>query len=170
MVLRDKSQVVRIDREDAVKRAVTHVVKKYGAVIQRHELERVAGAPRETIDGFFMEIYGLTPMDWVWMFRTAMAAEVLSQASQFTLEEVAHASGFHEMAHFARCFANLIGMAPNEFKDQASALIQLESTGRRKVFRLQALEAVQGGAIGSALEKMLTSLKARHSHEIAESV
>ena len=152
-------RAVRIDREDAIKRAVTFVVKNYAGVIRPRDLETASGAPRETMDSYFREIYGVAPMQWVWMFRTVMAAEIMAQAPQFTLEEVAHAAGFHDMDHFNRCFLNLIGSVADEFKAQAATLIQVESMGRRKVFRLQSLAAAQNASIGCALEKILSSLK-----------
>lgn len=64
---------------------------------------------------FFKNHLGMTPMAFVYERRLEKAKQLLV-ASELTIGEIAHATGFHDIFHFSKAFKHKIGVAPSEFR------------------------------------------------------
>ena len=69
------------------------------------DLAAFAGMPKTSLTRQFNDAYRLSPMRWVWLVRTVMAAELIAATPTTPLRAVAAACGFKSQAHFCRRFA-----------------------------------------------------------------
>ena len=99
----------------------------------------------------FFEVYGVVPAVWSWIFRTAVAAEMVARQPDFVVGEIAHFTGFEDMILFERCFVRLLGQTPQLFQTRAKALN--EAAGGAKAPHAFTLADLAGEVIERALEK-----------------
>jgi transcriptional regulator GlxA family with amidase domain len=93
------------------------IVSNYMEAIDMELLERECGVSRFMISRRFRQIYGLSPMRWLWMYRVLMAGRMLSSQSQLRCEDVALTCGFQTVAHFNRVFKRILGRSPAHYRD-----------------------------------------------------
>ena len=83
-----------------------------------------AGAPWAI--GIFQETYGIPPAKWAWVFRTALAAEIMVANPDVPLDDIACLTGFGSTALLERVFLHLMDQTPQVFACRQKRLQELE--------------------------------------------
>jgi AraC-like DNA-binding protein len=60
----------------------------------------------------------ITPLKWLWTFRALLASELLRLPMEWSIQEVAFASGFTSSAHFARVFKEVFGITASQYREE----------------------------------------------------
>ncbi len=63
------------------------------------------------------EVTGLTPNEYLRNARLKKAIELMKNNDRITVSEIAYQTGFSDPAYFSRCFKNIYGMTPSQYKD-----------------------------------------------------
>ena len=82
----------------------------------------------------FQSVYGVVPTVWVWIFRTAMASEMLAGHPDMAAEDVAKFTGFSDDILFEACFVRLLGQTPPVFCCRAKALLSVAQSQQQPDF------------------------------------
>lgn len=96
--------------------AIACAVERYQDRLTLRDLARAAALPTNTLTRMFNRRYGMSPMRWLWRFRTILAAECIARAPGWPLAEVATHCGFTSPAHFSRRFRELFQESPSSFR------------------------------------------------------
>lgn len=137
----------------ALKDTIKYLTKNYHKPVFIDQLTQVAKASERNLNKDFHQSFGVTPLQWLWLFRTIVAAEIIMMAPWLPLREVANKSGFTDMRHFIKCFYNLLGQNPSDFRHKHLAVRNVES--REDAATAQKLETIKDASIKNALEKIM---------------
>jgi transcriptional regulator GlxA family with amidase domain len=96
--------------------AIACAVERYQDRLSLGDLAKAAALPTNTLTRMFNRRYGMSPMRWVWRFRTILAAECIARAPEWSLAEIATHCGFTSAAHFSRRFRELFQESPSRFR------------------------------------------------------
>jgi transcriptional regulator GlxA family with amidase domain len=91
----------------------------FGDELGLDAMARVARMPTNTLTRHFHRAYGMSPMRWLWAFRTALAKEIIDAAPSWSLTEVSFHCGFGSSAHFSRRFRAAFGETPSAYRAEA---------------------------------------------------
>ena len=79
----------------------------------------VSGMSESTLSRRFRRHLKRSPIRWLWLYRTLLAAECIQVAPELQLIDVATACGFSSSAHFSRLFHKVVGTPPREYRRSA---------------------------------------------------
>lgn len=96
--------------------AIACAVERFQDHLTLGDVAKAAGLPTNTLTRMFNRRYGMSPMRWVWRFRTILAAECIARAPEWSLAEIATHCGFTSAAHFSRRFRELFQESPSQFR------------------------------------------------------
>jgi transcriptional regulator GlxA family with amidase domain len=102
-----------------IDRAVEFAVRHFGEDLTLLLLAKAASMPCNTLTRKFNHRFGLSPMRWVWVFRTYLAAELINYTPEWALTDIAVYCGFGSSAHFSRRFSCIIGESPSRYRTKA---------------------------------------------------
>ena len=97
---------------------VDHIVAHYRDEISVGQAAEMASMTTATFSRNFQAVTGHTLVDFVNRIRIGQACGLL-YASDDSVTEVCHQSGFHNVANFNRQFRKVKGMTPSEYRDAA---------------------------------------------------
>ena len=120
MVDFEKSIVAELPSE--LEAIINMFVKDHDASHSLRKVAHCSGMSLATLNRKFQRFYGMTPMRWLWEFRTFLAAELISEAPHLTLATVADKCGFATLAHFSRRFHGTFKQPPKNFRANQAAL------------------------------------------------
>jgi transcriptional regulator GlxA family with amidase domain len=120
MVDFEKSIVAELPSE--LEAIISMFVKDHDAPHTLRKVAHVSGMSLATLNRKFQHFYGMTPMRWLWEFRTFLAAELITMAPHLTLATVADKCGFATLAHFSRRFHGTFKQPPKNFRANQAAL------------------------------------------------
>jgi AraC-like DNA-binding protein len=92
------------------------IISNYTEPMDMESLERECGVSRFVISRRFRDIYGVSPIRWLWMYRVLMACRLLLGQRQLSCEDVALACGFQTVSHFNRVFKRILGCSPGDYR------------------------------------------------------
>lgn len=95
------------------------VAQRYGEPLTLPDLAAAARMPTNTLTRRFHQVYGTSPMRWLWSFRTLLAAELIARHPGWSLTDVAVLCGFGSSAHFSRRFRALLKDSPSRYRARA---------------------------------------------------
>src|SRR5690606_33695587 len=93
-----------------------------------------AGMTRFNFCRRFQKECGITPMRWLWTFRTLLAGEFIRLDPRWSLTDVAFACGFTSSAHFSRSFKQTFGKTPSQFRKETLVETAPEGDGHDIMF------------------------------------
>lgn len=80
-------------------------------------LGRRAAMGRTAFAGRFKDVIGMTPMEYVTLWRLQQAKRLLAE-SRLSLEQVASRAGYDSAASFSRVFTREVGVRPGAYRQQ----------------------------------------------------
>ena len=104
-------------------------VKEHDASHSLKKVAHVSGMSLATLNRKFQLCYGMTPMRWLWEFRTVLAAELITAAPHLSLATVAEKCGFATLAHFSRRFHVTFKQPPKNFR-ASSFVLKSDDSGK----------------------------------------
>lgn len=111
-----------------VEKVIGFVLENFAERLGLEDLAKVVGLTRYNFCRRFQKECGITPMRWLWNFRTMLAKELIMMDPSWSLTDVAFSCGFTSSAHFSRTYKQMFGESPSELRRRAQADYQLAST------------------------------------------
>ncbi|WP_235978904.1 helix-turn-helix domain-containing protein [Zestomonas carbonaria] len=112
--------VVAIDLDptlpEALKLALELMHNNIEEPVDVGEISRYVGISKRHLERLFCRHVKATPPRYYMELRLTRARQLLQQANK-SLTEVSVACGFKTLSHFHRCFRQLFGMGPREFRE-----------------------------------------------------
>jgi AraC-like DNA-binding protein len=102
-------------------RVVAYVLENFAEDIDLDALAGEAGLSRFNFCRKFQRDCGISPMRWLWSFRTILAAEFINLDPKWSLTDVAFSCGFTSSAHFSRSFRAMFKQSPSAYRKAALA-------------------------------------------------
>lgn len=96
-------------------KAVEHLHTHLAEELPLDLLARIAGLSRSQFARTFRKAFGTSPRQYVLRARIDEACRLLAE-DRDTISGIALTLGFHDHAHFSRCFRRLVGVAPTAFR------------------------------------------------------
>lgn len=117
---RKKSPPVRISHADirALENAAAYINDHFNCDISVDQLSHIACMGRTKLKLAFKEIYGTSVTEYIRQRRLSHAETLLS-LTDFTVEQVAAAVGYHNSGRFASMFKKSTGVYPAEYRKMA---------------------------------------------------
>ena len=102
---------------ERINRAYQHVFKHFAGRLNYEEIAEETGMSLSAFCRYFKRVTGRTLSDFVSEVRVGHARKLLIETTE-GIAQVAYASGFESLSNFNRCFHDLTGVSPKEFRRQ----------------------------------------------------
>lgn len=100
---------------------ISYVLVNFAEEMTLDDLATAATMSKFNLCRRFQQECGITPMRWLWSFRTLLAAEFIALDPFWSLTDVAFSCGFTSSAHFSRSFRQVFKMSPSAFRKAKQA-------------------------------------------------
>lgn len=148
----------RTSKCDPVHAALLHMIEKFSEEIDLEDLAEAAGISRFNLCRNFQKKYGVSPIKWLWLFRTLLAAEFIEIAPDWSLTDIAFTCGFTSSSHFSRSFHQILGVSPSKYRRDMTELrpgLKTQTRSRGVLGQYDALYADNGlELVSNALSRM----------------
>lgn len=112
-----KNNVAVIHKSTKTKQAETHIENNYQQKITVDDLSKICHMSQASFLRYFKREIGTSPTKYIIEFRINKSLERL-KTSSLTIAEIAYAVGFDDTSYFIKTFKSIVGITPNEFKQQ----------------------------------------------------
>ena len=92
-----------------------YISENYDKKISIKDICRELGCSKSTLLASFKRQYGLTVGDFLTEYRLAEAKRLLTEG-EFSINEIAHKTGFYDQSYFSKVFSAKCGSSPSEFR------------------------------------------------------
>lgn len=99
--------------------AITYIHNNFSDKLYARELAGITGYSVTYFEKFFREQVGMTPSEYIMMYRLNTAGELLRETNK-SITEIAHACGFNNVSFFIREFKKDYSVTPNKYRKQNS--------------------------------------------------
>ncbi len=100
-----------------VKGALVYIDEHGRTQFSRWELAEAVSASEDYLGRIFREEMGLPLWDYLHIHRIALATDMLKQ-THLTITEIAHQTGFKDLAYFSRVYRRVVGSSPSQVRLQ----------------------------------------------------
>lgn len=107
----------------AVNRVVTHMEHHYADSMRLADLARMARMCERNLQRYFLQAFGMTPIDYLNRLRIDKACHLLAKR-ELSVSQVADAVGIANSNYFARLFHRLTGVSPTAYRLSTTRLRQ----------------------------------------------
>jgi AraC-like DNA-binding protein len=107
----------------AVSRVVSHLEHHYATPLRLADLARMAHMCERSLQRYFQQAFGLSPVDYLNRLRVGKACQLLSER-RLNVTQVADAVGIPDSSYFARMFHRLTGTTPSLYQGSSRRLQQ----------------------------------------------
>lgn len=104
-------------KKDPIKRVITYLEENYAQDISNDTLCRQFGYTPSHLCRKFKGATGLTPMNYLKIYRLELARKKL-RSSDLSVSEIAEECGFSDANYFTRCFKSHFEATPTKYKKQ----------------------------------------------------
>lgn len=98
------------------RRVLAVMMERFSEELSLDDLAEATNVSKFVLCRSFQKEFGVTPIRWLWYFRTVLAAEFIKIAPHYSLTDIAFACGFSASAHFSRSFRALFQEAPIDYR------------------------------------------------------
>ena len=99
----------------AVSKVVAHIEHHYTQPMRLNELARMAHMCERSLQRYFQQAFGLSPVDYINRLRLEKACQLLCEPS-INITQVADAVGIPDSSYFSRLFRNYTGTSPSDYR------------------------------------------------------
>jgi AraC-like DNA-binding protein len=107
----------------AVSQVVSHIEHHYTSGLRLDELARMAHMCERTLQRYFHQAFGVSPVDYINRLRVDRACQLLGER-QLNITQVADAVGIPDSSYFARVFRRFAGTTPSAYRQSSRHLQQ----------------------------------------------
>ncbi len=102
-------------RSDRIRAVTAYVDRNVKQKISVEDLAHVTGCSVRTLQSAFMELCGMTPMEYVRRHRLSMARKLLEESTEgCSVSEIAQRTGFSQLARFSSAYKAAYGESPTD--------------------------------------------------------
>lgn len=106
---------------EALRLALELMSNNVEELIELDDIAQYAGCSRRHLERLFIRHVNATPQRYYMELRLTRARQLV-QNTNMTLSEISVACGFATLSHFCRCFRQLFGMVPREFRAKTQSM------------------------------------------------
>ena len=99
----------------AIQQAAAYIAENYSRNITTQEIAEAAYLSRSYMSELFSKTYGMSPHEYLTMFRLSHVKERLLN-STVSVSEIAEQTGFRDVFTLSRVFKQKFGMSPSEYR------------------------------------------------------
>ncbi len=100
----------------ALHSAIAFICENYSADLDLNDLALASGVSKFSLSRRLKKKFDMSPMQFLWVFRTLLASEFLKEFVKMNLTDIAFACGFGSSAHFSRTFCRLFSVPPSKYR------------------------------------------------------
>ncbi len=104
------------DLPENILRAVIYIEDNISSVMNLDTLAKKATLSKYHFCRLFKKCTGMSPLEFVKIFRINKAKELLCCRKSYTVSMVAEETGFNDLSHFERNFKQVTGTTPTSYK------------------------------------------------------
>ncbi len=104
-----------IDTDPILKNAIAYIESHYSQHITLHGLAQALATNHSTLNNLFKTQLQITPIEYVWRHRLAIAKKHLA-FTNLSIKEIALRCGFKTTQHFSNKFVSFTGYSPTAFR------------------------------------------------------
>ncbi len=133
----------------------TYVIDHFDQEIDLSDLATTMNLSPWVLCRQFKRAFDLTPMRWLWRFRTILARDCIAVAKSWQLTDISVLCGFSSLAHFSRQYRQVFNQSPSQFRlelgqdgqdgrrNHCQLLFQDLATDRRDLLELAIKKSLQ---------------------------
>lgn len=99
----------------AIQQAAAYIAENYSRTITTQEIADAAYLSRSYMSELFSKTYGMSPHEYLTMYRLSYVKEKLLN-STVSVSEIAEQTGFRDVFTLSRVFKQKFGMSPSEYR------------------------------------------------------
>jgi len=103
-------------QHDRIQRALSHLEANFQVKLTVEDLARVSNLSPFHFSRLFTRLVGLSPHEYILSCRLRFAARLLRGHWEYSIGDVAVASGFADQSHFTKCFFRVFGKTPKTYR------------------------------------------------------
>jgi AraC-like DNA-binding protein len=112
--------------------AIVHIRSKFSESPRVADLAALCGMSQVTFARRFKMEHGMTPTDYIKVYRLGIA-KLLLRNTNLPIKEIAFSTGFSDCAYFARCFSRAERVSPSHYRrGRRRSAFAAESAGSRR--------------------------------------
>ncbi len=116
------------EKSQSVRAVLSFIEANYWADIGKLQLKKVAGDSWDEFEQLFCSEQGVSPLQWLWTFRVIVAASLIMEQPRLSLSQIWLETGFPDGPYFFDCFAKLVGLGPDDLRNNLLQLSRFEPT------------------------------------------
>ncbi len=102
---------------EAIRRAAAYITENYSRNITTQEIADAAFLSRSYMSELFVQTYGMSPHEYLTMYRLSHVKESLLNTG-ISVSEIAERTGFRDVFTLSRVFKQKFGISPSEYRKQ----------------------------------------------------
>jgi PAS domain S-box-containing protein len=107
----------RSTQEARFAKIIEHMHQHPQETLASRDLARMAGLSQSQFDRSFRRVFGTSARQYLLRVRIEAACRHLAESGD-TVSALAQEFGFYDHAHFSRCFRQVMGVTPTEYREQ----------------------------------------------------
>jgi len=98
-------------------KVMDHIASHYSEDLSLDIIAKFLGYHANYISQVFKQASGTTPMRYLYQYRVDRAKDLI-RFSDFGFKEITKMTGFKTVQHFSRCFQEIMGMSPGQWRNK----------------------------------------------------
>ncbi len=147
-------------KQDNLNAAIALVARRFETEITLGDLAKEAEMPTNSLTRHFNSRFGISPLRWVWVFKTVLGAALIVRDTSIPIAAIAEQVGFGSIAHFSRKFHEVMGVTPTAYRSAHSDFQSARPTplGRFEQFPNEHSDLLQQAIVKVDLTKLSSKL------------
>ena len=111
----EKDSIQKLTSNNNLLSAITHIHNNFSNKLYARDLAGLTGYSVPYFEKFFKKHVGMTPSEYIMMYRLNFAGELLKETNK-SITEIAHECGFNNVSFFIREFKKDYSVTPNKYR------------------------------------------------------
>jgi AraC family transcriptional regulator len=105
-------------QHERIQRSVSYLEANFHSKLTIQDLARIANLSPFHFTRLFTRLVGLSPHEYVLNYRLRFAVRLLRAHLEYSISEIALASGFSDQSHFSKTFRRAFGKTPKAYRGE----------------------------------------------------
>ena len=148
-----KMKYYKVNHNQRLQNALKYMISNYQEDICLDDIAQRVGITKFSLCRSFRRELKITPIHWLWLYRTYLSAEVIWCFPHYPLSPIMQSCGFKHAAHFSRIFKTTMNMRPSAFKQSVRRTRSVQNLAPRT-----AQVSISPDIMQKALQKTMNTL------------